>query len=192
MPPKKRRNGPKDAANQPRSCVQPTLLGGFGDTDRSTAAPFRTSLIPSPNACSTPGAVRPSHPALGATCSLICPSRRERVSQSFHDCLSCPACLGSVKASAMARRKLDFPEPLSPRITCQPAHFSLGTDHSCECRERMFLILITGMCIANLVPRLRRGGVSNAPPGDSLPAAAAVRLQRLPERSALGIDPPAG
>ena len=51
-------------------------------------------------------------------------------------------------ASAMARRKLDFPEPLSPRTTCQPAHFVRANDHRCERSDRTFLIWMLRICMS--------------------------------------------
>ena len=175
LPPKKRRNGPKDAANQPRWCVQPTPFGGSGDcvcrelyacilsnqpdsrqTMQSTST-SRSGVTTRPPSTtdpswytSTPGSVRPSHPALGATCSRICPSLRERVSQSFHDCLSCPACLDSVRVSERSPEESSTspnrcrPESRANRRTSPLEPTTL--EKLCECRERMFLSVTAGMC----------------------------------------------
>jgi hypothetical protein len=48
--------------------------------------------------------------------------------------------VGPTKASAMERRNEDLPEPLSPKMTCQPSALSAGTSHITLCKERTFSI----------------------------------------------------
>ena|GEM_PF-5259911 len=157
-PPANRRNGPKDAENQPAPVphtwrsgatrvrvplfARSTSSPGSNTRSKRTAA-LRTLALPV-----LPFPENRSYSPLGTMSIRTNPSASPLRSQVLQSCLAARASLGPTNTSATDRRNEDFPEPLSPRMTCQPGPSSSGS-HARYARERILRMRTLRMYISN-------------------------------------------
>ena len=147
-PPVNRRKGPYAAENHPAPLPQMCREGSSLDSGSpSKMAPMGSICPKSPGTSSAApnlrGRVRGTLPSIlssfGSCTSTKCtwPCCLPRCHRA-HSRGRALASSGPTRANARDRSTVDFPEPLSPRMTCQPAARSAGTSHSSCWMARMF------------------------------------------------------